>query len=182
MRTANSKLKVAVLAGGIGSEREVSIASGRCVADALEQAGFSVLTADVRPDSLDILDEAGIDVFFPVLHGEFGEDGRLQRILEAKSLLYTSSGSAASELAFDKMASKKLFDDVGVATPRAVEFTSETDPEQIEEQLRDLAGIWQQGMSSSLSGREAASGSASYRHHMKLSSPRRKLSMSSAIV
>ncbi|MHC4435629.1 MAG: ATP-grasp domain-containing protein, partial [Planctomycetota bacterium] len=69
----------------------------------------------------------------------FGEDGRLQRILEAKSLLYTSSGSAASELAFDKMASKKLFDDVGVATPRAVEFTSETDPEQIEEQLRDLA-------------------------------------------
>ena len=128
-----------MLAGGIGSEREVSIASGRCVAEALEQAAFSVVTADVRPDDLGILDEAGIDVFFPVLHGEFGEDGRLQRILEAKSLLYTSSGSAASELAFDKMASKRLFDDVGVATPRAVEFTCETDPVQLEGQLRDLA-------------------------------------------
>jgi D-alanine-D-alanine ligase len=130
---------VAVLAGGIGSERQVSIASGKCVADALERSGFTVVTADVRPDNLDILDEPGIDVFFPVLHGEFGEDGRLQRILEAKSLPYTSSGSAASELAFDKMTSKKLFDDVGVATPRAVEFTSETDVTQLEEQLRDLA-------------------------------------------
>ena len=129
-----------MLAGGIGSEREVSIASGRCVAEALEQAGFAVVTADARPENLDILDEAGIDVFFPALHGEFGEDGRLQQILEAKSLLYTASGSAASELAFDKMASKKLFDDAGVATPAAVEFTCESDLMQLEEQLRNLAG------------------------------------------
>ena len=140
MRTVDSKSKVAVLAGGIGSEREVSIASGRCVAEALEQAGFAVVTADARPENLDILDEAGIDVFFPVLHGEFGEDGRLQQILEAKSLLYTSSGSAASELAFDKMASKKLFDNGGVATPAAVEFSSEIDLHRLEEQLRDFPG------------------------------------------
>ena len=140
LRIVNSKSKVAVLAGGIGSERQISIASGRCVADALEQAGFAVVTADVRPDNLDILGDAGIDVFFPVLHGEFGEDGRLQRILEAKSLLYTSSGSEASELAFDKMASKKLFDDVGVATPAAVEFVSGIDLPRLEDQLSDLAG------------------------------------------
>jgi len=140
LRTVDTKSKVAVLAGGIGSEREVSIASGRCVADALEQAGFAVVTADVRPGNLGILDEAGIDVFFPVLHGEFGEDGRLQQILEAKSLLYTGSGSAASELAFDKMASKKLFDDAGVATPAAVELSSEIDLHRLEEQLRNFPG------------------------------------------
>ena len=140
MKIVNGKSKVAVLAGGIGSEREVSIASGRCVADALEQAGFTVVTADARPENLDILDDTGIDVFFPALHGEFGEDGRLQQILEAKSLLYTASGSAASELAFDKMTSKKLFDDAGVATPAAVEFISEIDLHRLEEQLRDFPG------------------------------------------
>ena len=136
----DSKSRIAVLAGGIGSEREVSIASGRCVAEALEQAGFAVVTADARPDNLDILDDADVDVFFPALHGEFGEDGRLQRILEAKSLLYTGSGSAASELAFDKMASKELFKDAGVATPVAVEFNSEIDLHRLEEQLRFFPG------------------------------------------
>ena len=129
-----------MLAGGIGSERQVSIESGRCVAEALEQAGFSVTTADARPDNLGILDDAGIDVFFPALHGEFGEDGRLQLILEAKSLLYTGSDSKASELAFDKMTSKKRFDDAGVATPAAIEFGPEIDLRRLEEQLRDFTG------------------------------------------
>ncbi len=140
MKIVDSKSKVAVLAGGIGSEREVSIASGRCVADALEQAGFAVVTADARPDNLDILEDTGIDVFFPALHGEFGEDGRLQQILEAKSLLYTGSGSKASELAFDKIASKEIFAAAGVATPAAVEFSSEIDLHRLEEQLRDFPG------------------------------------------
>lgn len=136
----DGKLTVAVLAGGIGSEREVSIDSGRCVSDALEQAGFEVVRVDARPDNLDILDDTDIDVFFPALHGEFGEDGRLQQILETKSLLYTGSGSAASELAFDKMASKKAFDDAGLATPAAVEFSSEIALHRIEEQLLDFPG------------------------------------------
>lgn len=139
METVNSKSKVAVLTGGIGAERDVSLQSGRCVADALAETGFSVVTADVRPDNLDILQDSSIDVFFPALHGEFGEDGQLQQILERKSLLYTGSGPAASKVAFDKMASKKLFDDVGVLTPAAIEFGPETDVRQLEEQLHDLA-------------------------------------------
>ncbi|TKJ39259.1 MAG: D-alanine--D-alanine ligase [Planctomycetes bacterium B3_Pla] len=139
METVNSKSKVAVLTGGIGAERDVSLQSGRCVADALAEAGFSVVTADIQPDNLDILQDNSIDVFFPALHGEFGEDGQLQQILERKSLLYTGSGPAASKVAFDKMASKKLFDDVGVLTPAAIEFGPETDVRQLEEQLHDLA-------------------------------------------
>ena len=135
----SSKLKVTVLTGGIGSEREISIQSGECVSEALREAGFDVVTADVRPDNLDILEDSSVDVFFPALHGEFGEDGQLQQILHDKSLVYTGSGPTASKLAFDKMASKKLFAKAGVATPTAIEFNAETDIEQLESRLQYLA-------------------------------------------
>lgn len=139
MKTVNNKLKVAVLMGGIGAERDISIQSGRCVAQALREAGFDVVTADVQPDNLDILEDNSIDVFFPALHGEFGEDGQLQQILHDKSLVYTGSGPTASKLAFDKMASKKLFAKAGVATPAAIEFNAEIDIKQLEKQLHYLA-------------------------------------------
>lgn len=135
----SSKLKVAVLTGGIGAEREISIQSGQCVTEALKQAGFDVVTADVRPDNLDILEDGSIDVFFPALHGEFGEDGRLQEILQDKSLVYTGSGPEASKLAFNKMASKKLFIETGTATPEAIEFNTATDIEELEGHLLYLA-------------------------------------------
>ena len=139
MEIINNKLKVAVLAGGIGTERDISIQSGQCVAQALKDAGFDVITADIRPDNIDILEEASIDVFFPALHGKFGEDGQLQQILEDKSLLYTGSGPTACRLAFDKMASKKLFSQAGVAAPAAIEFNADSDIRQLEKQLRQLA-------------------------------------------
>jgi D-alanine-D-alanine ligase len=139
LETAGNKLKIAVLAGGIGSEREISLQSGRCVAEALKEAGFEVVKADIRPDNLEILDDSSVDVFFPALHGIFGEDGRLQQILEDRSLLYAGSGPEASKAAFDKMTSKKLFEQAGVATPAAIEFGPETDIGLLEEQLRDFA-------------------------------------------
>jgi len=134
-----NKLKVAVLAGGIGSEREISLQSGKCVAEALKEAGFKVVIADIRPDNLEILNDSSVDVFFPALHGKFGEDGRLQQILEDRSLLYVGSGPAASKAAFDKIASKKLFEQAGLATPAAVEFGPGTDITLLEEQLQDFA-------------------------------------------
>jgi len=134
-----SKLKVAVLTGGIGSERDISLQSGKCVAEALKEASFEVVTADITPDNLEILDDKSIDVFFPALHGIFGEDGQLQQILDDRSLLYAGSGPTASRLAFDKMASKMIFEDAGVSTPSAIEFDSETNIELLEEQLLNLA-------------------------------------------
>jgi len=139
LEIVRSKLKVAVLAGGIGFERDISLQSGRCVAEALKEAGFHVVTADIRPDNLDILNDKSIDVFFPALHGKFGEDGQLQQILEDRSLTYAGSGPEASKAAFDKMASKKLFEQTGLATPAAVEFGPEIDITLLEEQLRDFA-------------------------------------------
>ena len=132
-------LKVAVLFGGIGSERDVRIQSGRSVAEALRQAGFEVGSADVRPDSPDILQDGSIDVFFPALHGQFGEDGQLQQIFEDNSLVYTGSGPAASRLAFDKIASKKLFERAGVPTPAVIELTADSDVRLIKEQLQHFA-------------------------------------------
>ncbi|MCX5636671.1 MAG: D-alanine--D-alanine ligase [Planctomycetota bacterium] len=138
MKIENNKLKVAVLMGGIGQERDISIQSGRCVAEALEQAGLNVVTADIQPDNMDVLEDNSIDVFFIAMHGKFGEDGRLQQILEDKSLLYTGSGPAASSLAFDKMASKKLFTQAGVAAAAAIELNADTDIRKLEKQLPEF--------------------------------------------
>lgn len=133
------RLKIAVLMGGIGTERDISLESGRYVAESLKQAGLQIVTADIRPDNLGILDDASIDVFFIALHGKFGEDGQLQQILEDKSLLYTGSGPTASRLAFDKMASKKAFVEAGATVAPAIKFKSDTDTKQLQQQLQQLA-------------------------------------------
>jgi D-alanine-D-alanine ligase len=135
---ASEPIRVAVLRGGVGREREVSLESGRCVAEALQQAGLEVVTSDIRPDDVQILDRKDIDVFFPALHGEFGEDGQLQQIFEDRGLAYTGSGPQASRLAFDKMESKRRFAAVGVPVPEVVEFGKGTDLAQLEEQLQRL--------------------------------------------
>ena len=136
----NNKLKAAVLMGGIGEERKISLQSGKCVADALQEAGLDVTAADITPDNMEILDDGNIDVFFLALHGEFGEDGRLQQILEDKSLVYTGSGPKASRLAFDKMASKRAFVKAGVLTPPVVEFDAHSDIRKIEKQMQSFGG------------------------------------------
>ena len=72
----------AVLMGGEGEEREVSLESGRCVAEALKSVGEKIIEADIRADDLSVLENSDVDIFFLALHGEFGEDGKLQRIYQ----------------------------------------------------------------------------------------------------
>jgi len=125
--------------GGIGEEHDISIRSGQCVAGALKQAGLNVVTSDIGPDNLNILEDNAIDVFFIALHGKFGEDGRLQQILEDRDLVYTGSGPEAGRLAFDKLAGKKRFIEAGIETPAAIEFNPDIDVVRLENQLRRLA-------------------------------------------
>ena len=132
------KLRVAVLMGGISRERDVSIESGKYVADALKQAGVDVVVADVSPGKLDILDDRSISVFFIALHGTFGEDGQLQEILESKGLIYTGSPAKSSRLAFDKWLSKDLFSAAGVPTPDAVLFDQNLTDAEIENRISRL--------------------------------------------
>lgn len=136
----NGNLKVTVLTGGIGAEREVSLQSGSCVAEALKKADVEVVVVDIRPDDLETLEDESVDVYFIALHGKFGEDGQLQQILEDRSLCYTASGPAASAMAFDKMASKESFIKAGINTPAAIEFNCDTDMRSLESKLQQLAG------------------------------------------
>ena len=109
-------LHLAVLMGGPGSEREVSLRSGGAVAHALRQAGYRVSEVDVRGPEFILPEDTGLCVL--MMHGTFGEDGQIQAILERRGIPYTGEGEAASRVAFDKLESKKLFLQAGVPTPR----------------------------------------------------------------
>ena len=101
------KLRIGVLLGGFSSERKVSLKSGRAVAKALKGLGHPVKVIDVRsPNILPLLKD--IDFAFIVLHGKFGEDGTLQRILEKHRIPYTGPRAKASQDAFDKAITKKV--------------------------------------------------------------------------
>lgn len=96
-------MKIAVLLGGISKEREISIRSGKRIAQALRKMGHNVDEIDVKEDfiySVSILKE--YDAIFNILHGTFGEDGRMQSILDIVGVPYTGSGVETSVLAFDK--------------------------------------------------------------------------------
>ncbi|MCY4395009.1 MAG: D-alanine--D-alanine ligase [Rhodospirillaceae bacterium] len=103
--------RVAVLMGGFSSEREVSLSSGKGCVDGLRNAGFEVTAIDVTRDIgalLRALDPAP-DAVFNALHGPFGEDGRIQGLLDILGIAYTHSGTTASAMAMDKSVSRAMF-------------------------------------------------------------------------
>ncbi len=105
---------VAVLMGGWSSEREVSLASGNPCADGIERAGYRVTRVDVGRDIATVLDKLRPDVAFNALHGPFGEDGKIQGVLEILGIPYTHSGVLASALAMDKEKAKRIAKTVGI--------------------------------------------------------------------
>ncbi|HWE01526.1 MAG TPA: D-alanine--D-alanine ligase [Tepidisphaeraceae bacterium] len=109
-------MKVTVLYGGPSAEREVSLVSGAAVIDGLRSMGHDVFGSDISPANLGGLDHPA-DVIFPVLHGQFGESGELQEILEGRGLAFVGSGSAASRLGMDKVATKIAWEKAGLSTP-----------------------------------------------------------------
>ncbi len=115
--------KIGVLAGGPSNEREISLRSGKAVYDALTKQGFDVVFLDVWDNVRDAVRGGGIELAFIALHGKFGEDGTVQKILEEAGIPYTGSGVKASALALDKIASKNIFEDRGIPTPKSLVFT-----------------------------------------------------------
>lgn len=105
---------VAVLMGGPGAERAVSLSTGQECATALRQAGYSVVEIDAGPDLVNELTLADPDVVFNALHGRWGEDGCVQGVLEWMKLPYTHSGVLCSALAMDKEKTKDVFRGVGL--------------------------------------------------------------------
>ncbi len=112
-----TEMPIAVLMGGPGSERKVSLKSGEGVVEALRSIGARVTAVDVT--GADFAVPAGTRVAFNVIHGTFGEDGQVQRILESRGIAYTGEGVRGSELAIDKIASKRRFVERGVPTAKS---------------------------------------------------------------
>lgn len=114
-------MRIGVLMGGPSSEREVSLKSGRAVLEALKSLSWEAVGIDIQKADknyvADLLLSYDIDAAFLALHGEFGEDGKLQTILEEIGIPYTGSGPRASALAMDKTQSLKLFAQAGLGIP-----------------------------------------------------------------
>ncbi|MFN0042481.1 MAG: D-alanine--D-alanine ligase [Alphaproteobacteria bacterium] len=113
------KLSILVLMGGWSAEREVSLVSGAAVATALTERGHHVRAYDVTRDIPALLAQLSPrpDAVFNALHGRYGEDGRMQAILDIMGIPYTHSGVLASALAMNKPMAKRLFADAGIPCP-----------------------------------------------------------------
>jgi D-alanine-D-alanine ligase len=102
------KLKIVVLAGGISHERDISLKSGRRVADALAEKGAQVIMHEPDHELLENLKKDKPDVIWPVLHGASGEDGALREILSLTGIPFVGATGASAKLAWDKSVAKIL--------------------------------------------------------------------------
>jgi D-alanine-D-alanine ligase len=115
--------RVVVLAGGISHERDISLRSGRRVADSLAEHGINVELRDPDASLLDYLRENQPDVVWPALHGASGEDGALRGLLEFIGVPFVGSRSDAARLAWDKPTAKVIVARAGVPTPKSITLT-----------------------------------------------------------
>lgn len=109
---------VIVLAGGLSHERDVSLRSGRRVAQALRETGHTVVEADINASLIDTIASLDEPVVFPVLHGGAGEDGALREVFDLLDIAYVGSTGSASRIAFDKAVMTPTVAAAGIATPQ----------------------------------------------------------------
>lgn len=138
MSSRTTSLRIAVLAGGDSEERQISLKSGQAVADALTESGHQVLQLDPAIVDLPGLDWSQFDVAFVALHGSFGEDGQVQRILDEAGVRYTGSGAVASRLAFSKSAAKEQFELFGVPTAPFATIHYNDDLDEIRQKAEEI--------------------------------------------
>ncbi|WP_085992009.1 D-alanine--D-alanine ligase family protein [Oceanobacillus senegalensis] len=103
-------MKIAVFYGGISKEREVSLSSGKGIINALTKKGHEVVGIDFQPNQMNEILKLDVDLVFIGLHGKFGEDGRVQGLLDMLEIPYVGSGVLASALAMDKAKAKQIFE------------------------------------------------------------------------
>ena len=113
--------KIGVVCGGLSSEREISLKSGRAIYDALLKSGCHsqeiILDTENEQEVRQILEASSLSCVFIAMHGRFGEDGTLQAILEAMEIPYVGSDSLASSCAMNKITTKKIFKEYNIPTP-----------------------------------------------------------------
>lgn len=122
----NEALDIVVLAGGISHERDVSLRTGRRVADGLLSLGHRVTILEPDAALLGYLRDTPPDVVWPALHGSSGEDGALRALLELADVPFVGSTTDAARLAWSKPTAKTVVARAGVLTPRSVTLPKET--------------------------------------------------------
>ena len=112
------KLKIALLSGGISSEREVSLNSGQQVYDALDKTRYNIVRYDPKTDLPTLIADAdSIDAALVILHGPFGEDGTIQGVLDLLDIPYQGAGVMSSAVAMNKLVAKRLYEHAGLKIP-----------------------------------------------------------------
>ena len=132
------KLTLALLSGGVSSEREVSLNSGDQVFEALDKDKYQIIRYDPKTDLARLVADApGIDAALIILHGPYGEDGTVQGLLELLGIPYQGSGVLGSALAMNKLAAKYLYEKAGLPVPPyiALQKGDPLDPAAWEKQL-----------------------------------------------
>jgi len=117
------KKRILVLCGGISKERLVSLDTGKQVAKELKKNQYDIITCEPDNTLLKKIKLFKPDIIFNALHGQFGEDGYIQTILETQKIPYTHSGVIASSIAMDKEISKKIFIRNKILTPKYIKFS-----------------------------------------------------------
>jgi len=123
--------KVLVLCGGISKERLISLETGKEVAKELKKNKYKVIISEPDNNLLVNIKSKKPDVIFNALHGQFGEDGYIQTILETQKIPYTHSGVISSSIAMDKLISKKIFLQNKILTPKYIKFVYKKDTKNI---------------------------------------------------
>ena len=113
-------MTVIVIAGGLSHERDVSLRSGRRVAQALRDAGQAVVETDMNADLLDLVSRTENAVVLPMLHGGVGEDGALREVLEVLGVPFIGPTGASSRLTFDKSVATSVVRAAGLTAPRQI--------------------------------------------------------------
>ena len=132
------KLTIALLSGGVSSEREVSLNSGRQVYEALDKDKYDIQRYDPKTDLPRLVaDAARIDAALIILHGAFGEDGTVQGLLDLLGIPYQGSGVLGSAVAMNKLVAKRLYQQAGLPVPDFIVARrgSRLDPGEAERRL-----------------------------------------------
>jgi len=128
--------KVLVLCGGISKERLISLETGKEVAKELKKNKYKVTICEPDNNLLISIKSQKPDVIFNALHGQFGEDGYIQTILETQKVPYTHSGVISSSIAMDKEISKKIFSQNKILTPKYIKFIYKKNTKKIIKKIK----------------------------------------------
>ena len=131
------KKKILILSGGISKERLISLDTGFQVAKELKKNGYKIKISEPDNNLTKNIKEFKPSVIFNALHGQFGEDGYIQTILEQYQIPYTHSGPIASSIAMDKEISKKIFINNKINTPKFIKYSFDKKSAKLIEQIND---------------------------------------------